>query len=255
MDVQLTEAGAGFHRVLEVRALPRLQVIDRDDLGPRHQRIGDVTPVETRAGGYHYLRPGHSRDATHGAYSRFLRCPQMGEEWGDGPRPMGEAVLFGEGHLGEGLGRTLRDENRIEAEAPGPGLAGRDRPWALSVKHFVGVALPEQEDRLEGRGAGFAFREEPEDARASEALLNVRRIDAREAAEGVEEEARAVDQVVAGDLVVEDRGREPHDFLEAVRLDLRVAPVLPHDADAGLGEGRGHLAELAFVRRHESDHV
>src|SRR5205809_4936652 len=119
------------------------------------------------------------------------------------------------------------------------------------MKHLVRVALAEQEDRLECSRAGLAFGEEPEDARASEALVNVRGVDAGEAAETVEEKARVVDQIVAGDLVVEDRGREAHDFLEAGRLDLRGASVLPHDADTRLCEGRGDLAALPPAHRHE----
>src|SRR5213078_3076957 len=78
-DVQLPEDGAGLHRGLDVGALARLQVIDRDDLGPGHQGVGHVTPDETRAAGDHDLRTFQPRDTTPGAYSRFLRRAQMRE--------------------------------------------------------------------------------------------------------------------------------------------------------------------------------
>src|SRR5207249_8155659 len=135
--------------------------------------------------GRHDIRAFHKCDTTPDTNSRILRRPQLREKCGHRSGPVGEPVLFGERHFREGLARALRDEDGIEAEAPGPGFAGCDRPGAFAVKHLVRVALAEQEDRLECRRAGLAFGEETEDARASEALVNVRGVDAGEAAEAV----------------------------------------------------------------------
>src|SRR2546430_15696264 len=134
---------------------------------------------------------------------------------------MGNAVLLRHRHLGEGLRPSLRDENRIEAEAAGSPLAGRDRPAALSVKYLVGSSLPKEEHGLERRSTGLCVLQELQKAGTPEALVDVRGGYAGKSAERVQEQARVVDQIVSGDLVVEDRRGETHDFLEAVRLDFR----------------------------------
>src|SRR3977135_1672957 len=90
---------------------------------------------------------------TRGAYSRFLRTCEMGNQGGHGPGPMGEAVLLRQGHLGEGPRLALRQKNRVESEAPGPSRRGSDGPAALPVKDVVGLTLPKEEHRLERRGA------------------------------------------------------------------------------------------------------
>src|SRR2546425_5039972 len=91
-------------------------------------------------------------DTTRGAYSRFLRTPEVPEEGCHRPRPMGVAVLLCRRHLREGLRRSLGDENRIESEATRSPLAGRDRPLALPLEDVVGLYLPNEESRLESRG-------------------------------------------------------------------------------------------------------
>src|SRR2546426_9273101 len=108
-------------------------------------------------------------DTTRRAYSRFLRTPEVRDEGGHRPRPVGEAVFLRDGHLREGLRRSLGDENRIESEATGPPLAGRDRPAALAVEDVVGVPLAEEESRLERRGPGLRVVQEFQDARIPKA--------------------------------------------------------------------------------------
>src|SRR5713226_8765089 len=120
-------------------------------------------------------------DTTRGAYSRFLRTSEVREEGGHGPGPVGKTVLLRHGHLCKGLRLAFRDEDRIESEAPGPPLACRDGPAALAAKDVVGLTLPEEEHRLECRGTGLRVVQERQDARIAEALVNVRRVDARKA--------------------------------------------------------------------------
>ena len=63
---------------------------------------------------------------------------------------MGDRVLLRAGHLGEGPGCLLRDENRVEAEAlASPGLL-RNRSSAFAYEEVVDSVRPETEDRLEG---------------------------------------------------------------------------------------------------------
>src|SRR5712691_220936 len=194
-------------------------------------------------------------DTTRGAYSRFLRTTQVREEGGHGPRPVGEAVLLSHRHLGEGFRPSVGDEDRIESEAGGSSLAGRDCPAALPVEDVVGPSLPKKEHRLERRATGFRLVQELQEARIPETFVHVRGIHTGKTAEGLEEEARVVDQIVPLDLVVEDGRGETHDLLETVRLDLRIAPILADNFHACVGEHRGHFAVLAFVRRDEGDHV
>src|SRR2546430_15025384 len=146
----------------------------------------------------------------------------MYEQCVDGPRPMRDRVLLGHRHLREGLRRPLRDEDRIEPESPGPALPVGDRTAAFSVEDLVLLRRPEEEDGLEPRGASPGTVQKLQDPGAPEALVYVRRIDPGEAAELLEEQYGAIDQVVATDLVVEDRRGEPDDLLEAVRLGLGI---------------------------------
>src|SRR5947208_16102041 len=162
---------------------------------------------------------------------------------------MGNAVLLRHRHLREGLRRSLRDENRIESEAAGSPLAGRDRPAALSVEDLVGSSLPKEEHGLERGGTGLRVVQELQEAGIPEALVDVRGVHAGKSAEHIQEQSRVVDQIVSSDLVVEDRRGETHDLLEAVRLDLRGGPTSPADLPAGIAALRGDLAVLAVVRR------
>src|SRR6266540_1926760 len=179
----------------------------------------------------------------------------MREERVDGPRAMRDRVLLGEGHLRERLRRAVRDEDRVEAEASRAPLPVRDRPARLAVEDLMVSASPQEEDRLERRTAVAHALHEAQDPGAPEALVDVRRVDARKTAQVIEEQTGIVDEVVPAHLVVEDGRGEPHDFLEPIRLDLRVAAVLPDDPDARVQELRGDLAELPFVRRDERNHV
>jgi len=97
--------------------------------------------------------------------------------------------------------------------------------------------------------------QELQDPGTPEALVYVRRIHAREAAEFFDEQPGVVDEVVAADLVVEDRRGEPDDLFEAVRLDLGIGAVLVDEFDADVAQLRRDLAELALVRRDEGDQV
>src|SRR5256885_16337840 len=91
-------------------------------------------------------------DTTRGAYSRFLRTPEVREEGRHRPRPVGVAVLFRHRHLREGLRRSLGDEDRIESETTRSPLAGCDRPLALPLADVVGFSLPHEEGRPQPRG-------------------------------------------------------------------------------------------------------
>src|SRR5438445_483114 len=173
----------------------------------------------------------------------------MGEEGGHRPRPMGNAVLLRHRHLREGLPRSLRDENRIESEAAGSSLAGRDRPAALPVEDVVGFALPKEEHGLERRGTGLCVLQELQKAWIPESLLDVRGVHAGKSAERVQEQARVVNQVVSSDLVVEDRRGETHDLLEAVLLDLWLASIFADYLHSGFVEHRVDLTVHAFMCR------
>src|SRR5256885_3977213 len=153
-------------------------------------------------------------DTTRGAYSRFLRTPEVREEGRHRPRPVGLAVLPRHRHPREGLRRSLGDEDRIESETTRSPLAGCDRPVALPVEDVVGLSLPKEEGRLEPRGPRLRIGQELQDAHVPEALVHVGGIHAGKTAERIEEESRVVDQVVPLDLVVEDRGGETNDLLE-----------------------------------------
>src|SRR2546430_5321754 len=194
-------------------------------------------------------------DTTRGAYSRFLRTPKVREEGRHRPRPVGVAVLLRHRHLREGLRRSLGDENRIKSEATRSPFAGRDRPLALPMEDVVRLSLPKEEGRLEPRGPRLRIGQEFQDTRIPEALVHVGGIYAGKPAERIEEEPRVIDQVVALNLVVEDRGGETDDLLEPVRLDLRIASIFVDHFHARVGEHRSHFAVLAFVRRDETDHV
>src|SRR3989442_10250851 len=124
----------------------------------------------------------------------------MCEQSVDRPRPMRDRVLLGHRHLREGLRRAFGDKDRIETESPGPSLPLRDRTAALPVEDLVLVRRPEEEDGLEPSGAVPGTAQKLQHPGASEALVYVRRIDAREAAELLEEQSRVIDQVVAPDL-------------------------------------------------------
>src|SRR6266571_7843037 len=179
----------------------------------------------------------------------------MRDERVDGPRAVRDRVLLGEGHLRERLRRAFGHEDRVEAEPARAPLPVRDRPARLPVEDLMVSASPKEEDRLERRAAVAHAVQKREDPGTPEALVDVRGVDAREPAEGIEEQPGIIDEVVAADLVVEDGRGEPHDFLESIRLDLRVAAVFPDNPDAGVQELRRDLAELPFVRRDERDHV
>src|SRR2546426_11724615 len=125
----------------------------------------------------------------------------MCEQCVDGPGPMGDRVLLGHRHLREGLRRTVRDKERIEPEAPGPALLLRDRAAAFPVEDLVRIRSPEEEDGLEPRGAVPGAVQQFQDPSAPQALVYVRRIDAGESAELLEEQSGVIDQVVATDLV------------------------------------------------------
>src|SRR5713101_9627603 len=124
----------------------------------------------------------------------------MREECVDRPRPMRDRVLLGHRHLREGLRRAFGDENRIETESPGPSLPVGDRTAAFPMEDLVLVRRPEEEDRLEPCTAVPGIVQELQDPGAPETLVYVRRIDAREATELFEEQARVIDHVVAPDL-------------------------------------------------------
>src|SRR5437762_5673680 len=109
---------------------------------------------------------------------------------------MGNAVLLRHRHLREGLRRSLRDEDRIESEAAGSSLAGRDRPAALSVEDLVGSTLPKEEHGLERRGTDLRVLQELQKAGIPEALVDVRGVHAGKSAERVQEQSRVVDQIV-----------------------------------------------------------
>src|SRR5947199_10119954 len=103
---------------------------------------------------------------------------------------MGNAVLLRHRHLREGLRRSLRDEDRIESEAAGSSLAGRDRPAALSVEDLVGSTLPKEEHGLERRGTDLRVLPELQKAGLPEALGDVRAVDAWKSAGRVPAQSR-----------------------------------------------------------------
>src|SRR6266545_2008006 len=109
---------------------------------------------------------------------------------------MRDRVLLGEGHLRERLRRAFGHEDRIEAEAACPPLPIRDRAARLAVEDLVVSAAPQEEDRLERRAAVAYAGQEPEDPGAPEALVDVRRVDARESTEVIDEQSGIVDEVV-----------------------------------------------------------
>jgi len=123
------------------------------------------------------------------------------------------------------------------------------------VEDLVIVGRPQEEDGLEPCGAVPSPLQELQDPGTPEALVYVRRIHAREAAEFFDEQPGVVDEVVAAELVVEDRRGEPDDLFEAVRLDLGIGAVLVDEFDADVAQLRRDLAELALVRRDEGDQV
>src|SRR6266516_2046498 len=124
----------------------------------------------------------------------------MRDERVDGPRAVRDRVLLGEGHLRERLRRALRHEDRVEAETARAPLPVRDRPARLAVEDLMVSASPQEEDRLERRAAVDYAVQEREDPGAPEALVHVRRVDAGEPAEGIQEQTGIVDEVVAADL-------------------------------------------------------
>ena len=168
---------------------------------------------------------------------------------------MRHRILLGHGHLRERFRRSVRDEDRIESESATPTLALRDRPSAFPVEDLVIVGRPQEEDGLEPCGPAPSPSQELQDPGTPEALVYVRRIHAREAAEFFDEQPGVVDEVVAAELVVEDRRGEPDDLFEAVRLDLGIGAVLVDEFDADVAQLRRDLAELALVRRDEGDQV
>src|SRR5256712_8266351 len=187
--------------------------------------------------------------------SGFPSLNQTSEERVGGAGSMRDRVLLADRHLRERLRRAVRDEDRIEAE-PGPPARGlRDCPLTRTMEDLVRPGGPQEEHGLERRSSRPGAREKFQNPSAAEPLVYVRRVHARKAAERIDEEPGVVDEIIAADLVVEDGCGEPHDFLQPIRLDLRIAPVLMDQPHPGLEELRGDLAELALVRRHERDHV
>src|SRR6266704_3301477 len=103
----------------------------------------------------------------------------MREQSVDGPRAVRDRVLLGEGHLRERLQRAFRHEDRVEAETARAPLPVRDRPARLAVEDLMVSASPQEEDRLERRAAVAHTVHERQDPGAPEALVDVRRADAR----------------------------------------------------------------------------
>src|SRR5438445_13669722 len=101
----------------------------------------------------------------------------------DRPCLMCDRVLRCECHLREGLRGTLRDEDRIEPESPGPALPLRDRTAAFPVEDVVLLRRPEEEDGLEPRGAVPGTVQQLQDPGACETVVSVRRIYADDAAQ------------------------------------------------------------------------
>jgi len=164
-------------------------------------------------------------------------------------------VLLAHGHLRERLRRAIRDEDRIETESAAPALPVRNRSPAFPVEDLVVVRRPQEEHRLEPSRAVSGPLEQFQDPSAAEALVYVRRVHAREAAELFDEQSGVIDEVVPADLVVQDGRREPDDLLETVRLDLRIGTILVDQLDIRFAKLRRDLAELALVRRDEGDQV
>ncbi len=101
---------------------------------------------------------------------------------GSGGSPaVGDRVLLGPRHLGEGLGRVGGDEDRIEAEAPGPPLPIRDGPPRLAVKHEALTGLQETDGGLKGGPSVRYSIQEGQDTVISQGLEGIRRVHAREA--------------------------------------------------------------------------
>src|SRR5437667_12086234 len=113
----------------------------------------------------------------------------------DRPRPMRDRVLLGQRHLREGLRGTLRDEDRIEPESPGPALPLRDRTAAFPVEDVVLLRRPEEEAGLEPRGALPGPVQQLQQPGACETLVYEPRIYAREACERIQGPAGFIDPV------------------------------------------------------------